>query len=403
MKDITLFPNQQDAVNRLHNACILKADVGTGKSITSLAYVFTKELGGSVNPYKEPTIKKDLYIITTAQKRDNGEWEKELLRFGLSTHEELSVSNIKVLIDSWNNVAKYVNVYGAMFIFDEQHAISWRKWGKSFVKIAKKNHWIMLTASPADSYVELMPVFIAAGYYKNKTDFNMQHVIFDPYVNYPKIKGYVNEGKLNAERRSVMVEMKPAIINPKNKIKVACNYDKVKYKTLFKDRWNYFDNCPIEETGKLCYLLRRCVDTDPSRIEALQKTLANHPRSIIFYSYKFEHDLIKEKCIEWGFTVAGMNGQEHEPLPTGDKWVYLCQYSSSSEGWNCRSTDTIIFYSLSYSYKQMIQAEGRIDRMNTPFKELNYIFLISYSPIDLAIRKALSHKRDFNQQSFIGG
>lgn len=401
MHEVNLYPNQEDALSRMHNACVLRGDVGTGKSITGLAYVYIKELGGSIKPFKEPTISKDLYIITTAQKRDSLEWDKELLRFGLSTNKDESINGIKCTIDSWNNIKKYTKIYGAIFIFDEQHALNWGAWGKSFVRISRRNHWILLTGTPGDSWKDFMPIFIACGFYKNKTDFNMQHVVLKPYMNYPVIDHYVNQGKLLKCKRQVLVEMESERKVEKKKFKVNCNYSKEKYKLVWRSRWNPYDDCPIEETGKLCYLLRRIVNEDEDRIKNLFKVLDEHPRSIIFYNFSPELHLLEKRCKENRFKVAGWNGEHHDPLPEGDKWVYLCQYTAASEGWNCIATDTIIFYSLSYSYKQMVQAAGRIDRTNTPFKVLYYFYLESFAPIDLAIKKALLTKRNFNEKHFL--
>ena len=64
------------ALDRLNNGSILCGDTGSGKSLTALAYYFSKENGGSFEdeyiPMKDPP--QDLYIITTARKRDTLEW-----------------------------------------------------------------------------------------------------------------------------------------------------------------------------------------------------------------------------------------------------------------------------------------------------------------------------------------
>ena len=398
----TLYSSQQEALEKMHNGCILVGGTGSGKSRTGLAYMFTKELQGELDPYKPPKESKDLYIITTAKKRDSHEWEEELLPFKLSTDPNLSINHIRVIIDSWNNIKKYKGVYGALFLFDEQKVCGKGAWVKSFLKISQRNRWVLLSATPCDTYEDLVPVLIANHYYKNRTEFNMCHVVYKPYLNYPVIDHYVNTGKINRARNDIMVYMKSEREIPKKTFKVSCEYDKELYKKVWKDRWDPFENCPIEETGKLFYLMRRVVNGDKSRVEKLKEILEAHPKAIIFYNFQYEHEIIKENCKAWGYVVQGWNGNEHDPLPTGDKWVYLCQYTAASEGWNAITTDTIIFYSLNYSYKQMRQAAGRTSRLNTPYKLLYYFELQSYAPIDLAIRKALSQKRDFNERAYLG-
>lgn len=405
---VELYSYQIDAIRRMHNGCILCGGVGTGKSRTSLAYTYIQELGGSLvvngeGTWIKPTIIRDIYIITTAKKRDSKEWENELWPFGLSTDPEKSVSGIKVVIDSWNNVQKYKKVFGAMFIFDEQRVVGKGAWVKSFLKIARANHWILLTATPGDSWEDYIPVFVANGFFKNRTEFNTMHVVYKPYMKYPVIDHFVNTGILNKYRHDILVIMKGHTSAVKNSYDVNCSYDKEKYKRIFKDRWNIYDNCPIEESGKLCYLLRRVTNEDPSRIRELKRLLMEHPKTIIFYNYTPELNLLRSVANELQLEIGEWNGEVHSTVPTSDRWVYLCQYTAAAEGWNCITTDTIIFYSLNYSYKTMTQAAGRIDRANTPFKELNYYYLKSHSPIDLAINRALHNKRNFNEKMFIGG
>ena len=377
---IELYPEQKDAIRKMHNGCILNGAVGTGKSRTALAYANQKEKG------------KDIYIITTAKKRDSKEWEAEAKPFRFKT----------VVIDSWNNIKKYQNVYGSFFIFDEQRVVGSGAWVKSFLKITKKNHWILLSATPGDTWKDYIPVFIANGFYKNRTEFNVKHVIYKPYMNFPVIDRYVDEYELISQRNQILVHMRANRKIKKEKKKITCMYDRIKYKKIFRDRWDVFENKPIEETGKLCYLLRRVVNEDDDRINALKVLLCDHPKVIIFYNYTPELNILRQVAKEMKFDIGEWNGEVHSEVPTSKKWVYLCQYTAASEGWNCITTDTIIFYSLSYSYKAITQAEGRIDRTNSPFDILYYYYLQSTAPIDLAIARALHEKRDFNERSFLG-
>lgn len=406
MANVELYPSQIDAIGRMHNACVLNGAVGSGKSRTGLAYVYLHELEGGLKingngEWRKPGVVKDLYIITTPKKRDSGEWEGEMAPFGLSTDPKLCLAGIKVVVDSWNNAKKYNNVYGAVFIFDEQKAIGKGTWAKSFMKIAKKNHWIMLTGTFADNWNDAVPVFIACGYFKNRTEFNMRHVVFKPYMNYPVIDHYVDEGILLRYKRETLIDLDAQRTIKKTWIKTECEYDKENYKRIWKNRWDIYDDCPIEETGKLFYLMRKLVNTDLSRVKRLQEILRLHPKAIIFYNFTPELHLLRESLTAMNYKFAEWDGEKHEPLPTGDKWCYLVQYSAGAEGWNCCSTDTVIFFSLSYSYKTMVQAAGRIDRSNTPYDILFYYKLQSYAPIDLAINKALVNKRNFNERGFM--
>lgn len=408
MPNVQLYSYQIDTIRKMHNGCILDGAVGTGKSRTALAYVYWVELCGDlkingVGHWTKPRQPKDIYIITTAKKRDTHEWEDELRWFGLSTDPNHSAGGVKVTIDSWNNIQKYKKVYGAVFIFDEQRVVGKGAWVKSFLKIARANRWILLSATPGDTYQDYVPVFVANGFYKNRTDFNSKHVIFKPYMNFPVIDHYVNTGVLERHRRDILVHMEPPTKNVKEKHDIFCNYDREKYKRVWRERWDIYNNCPIDETGTLCYLLRRVSNEDADRIRKLKEILQDHPRAIIFYNFTPELVLLRSVAKELGADVGEWNGEVHSQVPTSSKWMYLCQYTAAAEGWNCITTDTIIFYSLNYSYKTMVQAAGRIDRLNTPFKVLHYYYLKSKSPIDIAIQRALDQKKKFNEKTFVQG
>lgn len=413
-----LYSHQLKAIEKLKNGAILCGDVGTGKSRTALAYYYLKVCDGKMEINSEgswgaPTAPRDLYIITTAKKRDDKEWLKECIPFMICEDQNKSICNIKVTVDSWNNIKKYVNVYGAFFIFDEQRVSGYGAWTKAFLKITRKNQWILLSATPGDTWSDYIPVFIANGFYRNKSDFNSQHCIFSPYTNYPKIDRYINTGKLMNHRRDILIRMKYKKKAEQFHKNCEIQYDKILYRTIFRDRWDPYDNVPIEETGKLCYLLRKVVNSDPSRLDAVERIVTAQKKVIIFYNYTYELDLIKERIgnlklltidsdgrKEEPLKIAEWNGQKHEPLPEGDAWVYCVQYAAGCEGWNCITTDTIIFYSQSYSYRMTIQAAGRIDRMNTPYDSLFYFHLKSAAPIDQAIARALRDKKNFNERAF---
>ena len=396
-----LYPYQIDAVNKMSNGCILNGGVGSGKSRTGLYYYF-KEQGGSIDPdYIPMQNPKDLYIITTAMKRDSLEFEGELANFLMSKNPEANFYKNKIVIDSWNNIKKYKDVVGAFFIFDEDRVTGNGTWVKTFLNIARKNKWIILSATPGDTWEQYIPVFIANGFYKNKTEFNREHVIFSRFTKYPKIERYVNTGRLLRQRNQILVDMDFNRTTVPHHEDIYVGYDILKYKNAMKTRWDPFKNEPIQQASGLCYVLRRIVNEDESRQVALLELLEKHTKAIIFYNFDYELDLLKEICNDGKRKVAEWNGHNHQPVPVGENWVYLVQYTAGAEGWNCVTTDTIIFYSQNYSYKTVTQAAGRIDRLNTRFVDLYYYHFKSKSSIDLAISKALNEKRQFNESRFI--
>lgn len=403
---IILKPWQQDALKRMKNGCILNGGTGSGKSLTALAYYFFKNGGiyskGFYIPMPDDgkTTPPDLYIITTAHKRDDMEWDGELSHFLLSRFEDTNNYSNKVVVDSWNNIQKYKNVHGAFFIFDEQRAVGRGVWAKTFIKIARQNEWIMLTATPGDSWEDYIPVFVANGFYKNASEFKQRHIIYAPYTNYPKIDRFVDTGRLIRLRNSILIDMDFNRSTVQHHIDVICNYSKDTYKDIYKNRWNYTKNEPMQNASELCYELRKCMNSDISRIDKVIDIIHERKKVIIFYNFDYEREMLLEYIPEM-CTVAEWNGHKHQPLPEGDTWAYLVQYTAGCEGWNCIKTDTIIFFSQNYSYKVMTQATGRIDRLNTPYQDLYYYHLKSRAPMDLAITRALNTKKKFNESAWV--
>ena len=402
MSGISLFDYQLDAVSRMRNGCILCGGVGSGKSRTSLAYYY-KEQGGVLGTKNYVRMKnpKDLYIITTARKRDTCEWEGELAYFLLSTNPKVNGYKNRVIVDSWNNIQKYKNVTDSFFIFDEQRVVGSGVWVKSFLKIAKSNDWILLSATPGDTWQDYIPVFIANGFYRNRTEFCNEHIIYSRFSKFPKIDRYINTGRLIRLRDRILVDMDFKRETIAHHEDIIVQYDISKYKETMRNRWDPYNNEPITNASGLCYILRKIVNSDGSRQIALMDILESRPKVIVFYNFDYELDILKGLHYGKDVQIAEWNGHSHQPIPTSKSWVYLVQYTAGCEGWNCIKTDTIVFYSQNYSYKVMAQAAGRIDRLNTPYTDLYYYHLKSRSGIDLAISKALKDKKKFNETRWV--
>ena len=390
---IELYEHQKKALPKLKNGSILCGGVGSGKSRTALAYFLVNECHGSLDTLEinEP---KDLYIITTARKRDTNEWLDECVPF--------QFSGLNVKIDSWNNIQKYTSICGAFFIFDEQRVVGYGAWTKAFLAITKKNRWILLSATPGDTWSDYIPVFIANGFYRNKTEFVRRHIVYSRYTKYPKVDRYLDCGRLIKLRRSILVNMDFVKPTTSHHQTLISQYDKDKYAYVIQTRKNYDTKLPFKNIGALCLYLREIVNSDPDRIDVVKSIISEHPKSIIFYNFDYELELLRQMAKDLEIKKAEWNGHIHEPIP--DKkyvsWIYLVQYTAGAEGWNCIDTDTIIFYSQNYSYRIMVQSAGRIDRLNTPYQDLYYYHIRSNSSIDMSIMRALQKKKNFNARGF---
>lgn len=389
----------------MKNGCILVGGVGSGKSRTSLGYYYIQNGGsilalGGADYVKMKPNPMDLYIITTARKRDTLEWEGDMAPFLLSTNPEVDIYDHKVIVDSWNNIAKYKDVKNAFFIFDEQRVVGSGVWVKSFIQISKSNQWILLSATPGDTWQDYIPVFIANGFYKNRTEFIREHVVYSRFSKFPKVDRYLNTGRLIRLRNSILVDMDFCRETIPHHEDVFVEYDKMAYKDICKNRWNPWEDKPIKNASEFCFCLRKLVNSSDERQTKLLEIFEEHPKMIVFYSHDYELDILKGLYYGENVEIAEWNGHKHQPIPESDSWVYLVQYNAGCEGWNCIKTDTIVFYSQNYSYKVMTQAAGRIDRLNTPFTDLYYYHLKSRSGIDIAISKALKSKKQFNETRF---
>lgn len=403
---VELAAHQEEAYGKLKPGSILKGGVGSGKSRTALVYFLIKECGGGlringVGDYVKAKTPKDLYIITTARKRDTLEWNSECAIVTLSTNQEVSRDGIKVSIDSWNNIGKYTNVENAFFIFDEQRLVGSGAWVKAFLKITKKNSWILLSATPGDVWMDYIPVFIANGFYKNRTEFITRHVVFSRFSKYPKVDHYVDCDRLEKLKSLITVNMDYSRPTNVHDVEVVVNFDKKAFEKVFKKRWNIYKNKPIKNVSELFYVMRKVVNSDPSRAEFISDLLKSHPKIIVFYNFDYELEILKNLGSTLKVATAEWNGHLHEETPSAGKWLYLVQYTAGAEGWNCVETNCVAFYSQNYSYKMMTQAAGRIDRLNTLFSDLFYYRILSESRIDVAIAKALKEKRNFNQDNFL--
>lgn len=384
-----LMEHQLEAIEHLGNGKILWGGVGAGKSATVLQYYVDKE-----SP-------RDVYVITTAKKRDSLDWEGEAAKFGIGFPEDATNHGL-LEVNSWNNISKYEDVKDAFFIFDEQRLVGNGAWVKSFLKIAKKNHWVLLSATPGDTWMDYVPVFIANGFYRNFTDFKRKHVIYEPFVKYPKIKGYLNEQWLEILRNDILVEMPYVSRATRFLNEIAVGYDKELIRRVTKDRWHVYENRPIEDVAEMYRVMRRVINSDPSRLEAVKFLMAFHPRLIIFYTFNYELEILR--TLKDQIDVFEWNGHKKDVLPESDghdSWVYLVQYTSGAEGWNCTSTDAMCLYSLTYSYKNYVQCQGRIDRLNTFHASLYYYVFVANFKLDQEIKFALDHKRNFNEKKFI--
>ena len=376
---IQLYQHQLDALDKLKVGSVLYGDVGTGKTFTSLAF------------YKGNFSHLSLVVITTAKKRNDGDWEEEAELSGIP----------RIQVDSWNNLENYKGLQNTFFIFDEQRVVGNGKWARTFIYIARRNPWILLSGTPGDKWEDYIPIFLANGFYKNKTEFGNMHLEYSRYTKFPQVIRYHNEHLLERNRNSVLVRMEVERHTTRHRKTIWVDYDQELYNKALKERWNVFEDYPMQNISECRSVLRRLVNTHMSRIDVTRVLLDIHERLIVFYNFNYERDILIDLCNEIGRPYSQYNNRQHDPLPEGEEWLYILQYTAGAEGWNCITTDTILYFSLNDSWKITEQTEGRIDRLNTPYTDLNYIYLRSKAKLDMDIQATLNKKKKFNMNAWL--
>lgn len=392
-----LYPHQQDALEKLRNGSVLAGGVGSGKTITALAYYVQEVCGGLLDRSRPMRTPMPLIVITTAKKRDELDWESEALHYGIFRDPAISYGHQDFIIDSWNNMWKYVEKEGCFFIFDEQRLVGSGAWVKAFLKIVKNNQWVLLSATPADTWIDYVPLFIAHGFYRNRTDFIERHVVWTFHGKYRKIRGFFGVRHLEKYRDQILVEMPYEKHTVRHLVAEPVEYDVETFNLVWRRRWNPYENAPLIDSAEMHRIGRKVVNNDPSRLTKIAELSAKHPKLIVFYSFDYELEALRTLHSRLDIVVAEWNGHRHEPVPGTDRWLYLVQYQAGSEAWNCIETNAIAYYSLTYSHKQFEQSQGRIDRLDSPYSDLWYYVLMSDSKIDQLIWKSLIAKKNFHE------
>lgn len=390
---ITLRSYQQDAVEALLNGKhIVVASCGVGKGFISLEWA-------------RGTKKSNVLVITQASKVKSNDFVEEAKLLD----EKWYNSQSSFTVVSWNSLAKWLkehqseNFADYAIIADEIQRIKNYStgMGKSFLKIASHTKcWAGFTATPGESWIQMMPYFVACGFVKHKTDFTNKFCVTQSFKGYIEIIGYNHEEVLNKWWSGITYfpdtkEMEKQLPSETHKVvhfKAPTGYAKV-LKTKTRLDTDEF----IDTSMAMCHYLRQlCCSKE--KVEWLKEFVESLDTScVVFYTYIEEGEKIKEALK--GVKIWEINGKKHD-IPTADTIgkhdVVLAQWESGSASLNLQFMNYWVSFSPCYSLTTSCQSRGRIKRIGQT-KPMFYYYLKTDHTIENDIYKALKEKRDFSE------
>lgn len=435
-----LYDYQKKIVDDLKDfdSSALFLDVGTGKSITSLALYEQKQLQGKCN--------KLLIICLCAKinewKCDCEKWfpfSKTIVLDGKKNSKlDFEYGNFDIAIinfeKTWRNDDLFLVNKNYYIIVDESHKIkeSTTKVGKFMRQLAFLTPYkCILTATPmGNGYIDLYNQLYFIGLldisltmFKEKYC-NEQLVYFPGMKPFKKIVSYRNTEYLDklVNKYARYYERKIDDDLVPSEIVIPFELDK-NYNKIARDRV-YEDISLDKVTSKRLGLKALCSGTlmgkalvDPNgnldrlyrlntyKLDWVKSFLEDFKdRVVIFYMYDHQRDQLYDMISKIKRPVARYcaDYKEEKIFNENDDAVVLVQYKSGSTGidW-LKQSYVSIFYSLPDSYIDFYQAKGRLNRVGQTKKPLYYLLVAKgKNSVDELNYNALKNKTDFNDEWF---
>ena len=400
LKDSILYDFQKELLNNIEADYLIAADTGTGKTMMALHH-YVKHSNG------EP-----LLIVAPPQKINEGGWDREIEFVSKHYGIEIEYENLSygVLARRWKEFE------GWFVVYDECHYIKnpTSQRGKAGIKLSQAStNFLLLSATPSSNgWEDTIAYMIMFGHYKNKTQFNNKHAIYEDKFfgnrQFKSIVDYKDKDHLNNLYRSFSISLPkedcldlPGIFHEKVSFKTSTEYKKVK-----KDRVLEVDGELVlyDTNQKLQHGLRFYANQKDKLKYTEMLAEGTEENIIIFYNFTQEKEELRKAMEKLKKTVFEVSGQRSE-LPDVKDWdqlknsVTIVQYQAGSAGIELQYANLVIFYTPTYSYQNHVQALGRAYRNGQTKKVTVYEYMTKAS-IEESVYAALDRKEDFTEELF---
>ncbi len=401
-----LYPYQIKALENMPSKAIFHWDLGTGKTVASLAH------------YERYARHLPLLVIAPASKVRTGDWEQEAKEWFGDDMPEMTVV-------SYEKVSRTGKKYPNWFEYSPQHG------GNRYAIIADECHRLKSATSKANRALKEITLggefFIGLsgtpmpngwidfagyskifGFTKGVTEFKNKYCNIQTYKGWPEIVGYRNVDELDTQWHEISRYLSRAEATdlPDQQF-ITVNINKIprEYFRLKLERTTKYGEF-IDNASKLAHAMRQA--TTEARLDHLDSILSDTTdNAVIFYNYISERNAILEllRKNHKDKKVFRMDGDKHE-APSKADWpgvensVTVAHYKSASTGVELQYANVTIYFSPTYSYADYAQSIGRTHRNGQTKKCAFYCFIMK-GTIDYAVWQCLKDKKDFQAELYV--
>lgn len=380
-----------------------------------------------------------LLVFTTSKVSDSKQWQKSV-----KDYNQVIGTNLKIICYNYEKLVsqKFLNnlfarlssylKYPIVLVLDEVHRIKLAgsgklsKRSKILMEIAKQDFiktTLGLSATAfSNSYLDVAPYLIIAGYYSSKTQFMKKHIkrfneYFQPIVT--DIHGNISRNafkdpdQIDYQIRQISTYVDTSQYLPKltaKNITFELNKeDKYFYNQVMRDYKDGIYEFPIQarmaqEKALATYL---ATQKDAYLISILEQRKQNKFDNIkapvlIFYQYTrcFNH---LNKLLHYlypDYDIIAVNGKskldtDELSKPKKNNSIYLIQYEAGGEGLDWQWSNLSIFYEAPVRYEKFVQAKGRNLRNKSQMTHVYHYYFEYLHTFDSERWETNRSKRDF--------